>query len=106
MLSTEVMVMIQEALKDEKFSAELFALDTIESIQEKFATKGIELTYDETKTLVQEVVSAMEPTDGELSEDILDDVTGGGPILGFVIAAGLTAAGTYIGWKIAGKCGK
>ena len=50
MLSTEVMVMIQEALKDEKFSAELFALDTIESIQEKFATKGIELTYDETKT--------------------------------------------------------
>ena len=97
---------LQAAMQDKNYVRELMALETIDAIQAKFAEAGIDLTAEEVETIVREVVALEAGTDGELSEDALESVAGGGPILGMAIFLGLTAAGVAIGWKAAGGCKK
>jgi len=97
---------LQAAMQDKNYVRDLMALETIDAIQAKFAEAGIDLTAEEVETIVREVVALEAKTDGELSEDALESVAGGGPILGMAIFLGLTAAGVAIGWKAAGGCKK
>lgn len=106
MVREEVVNQIKALEGDKAFFEDLFAQDTPEKIQAKFASKGIELTLDEVKEIVSTTVEAMESTSGsnELDETALDNVSGGF-VAGAAIFLGMTAAGCYVGWKLAkGKC--
>ena len=85
---------IKEALSDESFTKELFALETAEEAQVKLREKGIELSLDEINA-IPKTLRKMYDSNGELSEDALEDVAGG------VIATG-TAAAILIGASIEG----
>lgn len=94
---------MQVVMQDKQYVKELMALESIEDIKDKFACAGIDFTTEEIEELVAAVVASTASEDGELSENTLDNVTGGS-ILGMAIFIGLTAVGVYIGWKAAGRC--
>lgn len=104
----ELMQKLKEVEKDADFMKMLFEQDSPEKIQGAFATKGIELTLDEVKTLVVNVMNSVEKKDGEIDEAALDAVSGGFAIsamIGLVCAALMAAGGAAIGWRLAkGKC--
>ena len=97
---------LQEALQDKKYAEELLALETVEDIQAKLEEKGIVMTCDEVQTLVDEVVTHLDQTEGELDEADLTAVAGGNPLLGMAIIICCIAIGVWIGWKAAGGCKK
>ena len=105
-MTNKNMEQLKAAMQDKNYVKELMALETIDAIQAKFAEAGIDLTAEEVETIVHEVVALEANADGELSEEALESVAGGGAILGMAIFIGLTAAGVYIGWKAAGGCNK
>lgn len=65
---------LQEALQDQKFVEELFALETPEEAKAKLQEKGVEITVEELKAVMAYVSKS---ASGELSEDDLEDVAGG-----------------------------
>lgn len=108
MTTQELMIKLKEIEKDEDFMKELFELDSIEKIKDAFASKELYLSTDEVKVIVSKVVDATEEK-GELSENFLENVSGGivitSAMVGWGCAALLAAGGTIIGWKLAkGKC--
>ena len=72
----ELEPLLSEAFADEEFVTALFALDTAEEAQAMLKDKGIEMTLDEVKRLPDAMAMAR-TSEGELSEDDLEDVSGG-----------------------------
>ena len=87
---------IKEIFNDEEFVKELLSLDAAEEIQALLKTKGIELDLDQiekAKAFIAKKLALVEAGD-ELSDDDLDEVSGGFAIttLG-VVSALISAAG-------------
>ena len=100
---------LKELENDKTFMTMLFAQDTPEKIQEAFASKGIDLTLDQVKSLVVSTVNAAENNGDEIDETALDNVAGGFAIttavVGWACASLIAAGGIAIGWRLAkGKC--
>ena len=96
--------------EDKEFMQFLFAQDSYEKIQEAFASKDVELSIDEVKELVSDVLAQTENSSAELNENELENVAGGfitvAAAVGLAkvaLVAGMSIAGGVIGWKLAGK---
>ena len=81
MNKTMYMQQINELLEsDESFVAALLSAEDAEAVQTVFADYGIDLSLDEVETLIargqKEIQKCL--ADGELSEESLEDVAGGG----------------------------
>ena len=74
---SEVQNLISEAFADAEFAEEMSMVETAEEAQAKLAEKGISLTLDEIDE-IPKMMSMVSAGEGELSEDELEDVAGGG----------------------------
>ena len=95
---------LQQVMQNKQYAEELMAPETTEEIQAKFAEAGIEFSADEVEKIVEFVASQPVTKDEELSEDSLENVTGGVFPIGMAIFLGLTILGVAIGWAAAGGC--
>jgi hypothetical protein len=66
---------IREIFSDEAYVSSLLALETPEEVKASVAEKGIDLSETEIATLLDTLQKAQ--SDGELSEEALETVTGG-----------------------------
>lgn len=66
---------IEQLMDSEKFVQKLNMTNGVEEMQELFAQYGVEVPLEELNKMV---VSTSVGTDGELNEDALDNVAGGG----------------------------
>ena len=72
---------IKEVFSDEAFVVEMLGLENPEDVQALLKTKGIELDLEEIckfGEILDKKLNAMAAEDGEISEDDLEDVAGGG----------------------------
>jgi len=67
--------MIENLLNSETFMEAASGIQTLEQLQKLFAQNGVELTMEELKALT---ASAGAEANGELSDEELDNVAGGG----------------------------
>ena len=81
---------------EKSFIDELTGTKSIEGVQQLFAEHGITLSLEETKTILKSIKGQLD-NPSEISEDVLEDVTGGSlTVLGFAgvaIASFLVASG-------------
>ena len=103
-MTDQRMEKLQSVMQDKQYVEELMALETIDEIKDKFASVGIEFTTEEVEEIVEEVLANLDNKDNELSENALENVTGGSVIVGMAIFLAFTATGVAIGWKSAGSC--
>lgn len=104
----EKAMQLEAILKNSEFVNKAAKLTTAEELQALIASYGLELTMEEVIGFCELVAKEKEKMDnngGELSEEALDDVAGGGVlfILGCVglgvVAVGGLACGIYNGYK-------
>lgn len=88
---------LQVALEDEAFVTKVAQLTTKDELKEAFLEKGITLD-DELVTMVKDNLDTIRET-GELSEELLDAVSGGS-ILGGIVMIGAGYVTGKIVWKI------
>lgn len=93
---------LAELFQNEQFKKEANELKTAEELQRLFASYGLELSLDEVYSLCEKIALNMEK--GELSEDELENVSGGFAITAGVVALGVgcigaLALGIYNGYK-------
>lgn len=107
-ITKENAVKLESILKNEEFVAKASTIATAEELQALFAEFGLELTVDEVIyfcDLVAKEKERMDANGGELCEDDLDNVAGGGVlfVLGCVglgvLAVGGLACGIINGYK-------
>jgi len=95
-------------LRDEAFCQKLITVKTLEEAQTLFAENGVELTTEEIKALLQVIAKAAKmicDNDGELPEEMLDEVSGGGWSWGGFLAAIGIGAGSGAGVVAAAGAG-
>ena len=97
---------LRELMKDEAFVKELSAKIEAEDAQKYFAEHGVDFTMEEIKA-IGSALNCSVKSNGELSEDDLEQVSGGCLIFGIIsgIVAGAALIGTiysigrdYWGW--------
>ena len=66
---------LEKVLADEAFVKELAEMENPEEVQAALNAKGAEITVDEVKAIAK---SLSQQAEGELDEDALEDVAGGG----------------------------
>ena len=76
---------IKEVFSDEAFVKELLSKETPEEVQAMLEDKDIEMSVSEIVKLREMIIKKIENPDVELSEDELEDVSGG--VLPLMIAA-------------------
>ena len=83
--------LIREVFSDETYVKNLFKSESWEAAQASLKEKGIDLSVEEIKNIVNKAKAAEE---GELSDDELENVAGGIEVLfGIVITVGGMAIG-------------
>ena len=89
---------LMELLKNEDFCVKFFdTLEDMTGLTALLEANGISVTDEEVKAIVKIAKQQMVKADGaELSEDDLDDVTGG--VIGWVIAG--VASGIFFGYQV------
>jgi len=90
---------IKEIFADEAFVSSILEMETPEEVQKALADKGLDLSVDEINT-IKESLSAEE---GELSDEQLEDVSGGSitaVICGLIIGGAALAGGVSLGKAI------
>jgi hypothetical protein len=75
---------IKDIFSDEAYVSSLLALETPEEVQASLAEKGLDLSETEITTILDSIQTYAQ-SDGELSEDALETVTGG--IIGLIVFA-------------------
>ena len=115
MYNKEFVDSLNSLLSDSSFVEKLSEVETVEEITTLFAERG--LTVEDTD-LEQILVGIRKYADNdELSEDMLEDVSGGFAISGLICAGAMIGSAIVVGyvvWKVgkwiidrrnAGKCG-
>ncbi len=64
-------------MENEQFTAEMEKAESAEQFQEVLARYGVELSLEEIQREMKQAEEAAENSEGELSEDALEDVAGG-----------------------------
>ena len=75
---------IQEVFSDEAFLKEIFSKDTPEEVQTILAEKDIELSIEDILTL-RKIIEKKLNQGVELSDDDLEDVSGGVVVIGAIV---------------------
>jgi len=68
---------LKEVMADKTFAGKLLSLEEPEDVKKALEEKGVSLTLDEIRQMAEDAIRADEG-DGELFEDELDMVAGGG----------------------------
>ena len=68
---------LKEVMADKTFAEKLLSLEEPEDVKKALEEKGVSLTLDEIRQMAEDAIRADEG-DGELFEDELDMVAGGG----------------------------
>ena len=90
---------LKSLMADEAFVSKLLERETPEEVCAAFEKEGITVTADEISKIKEKLEGA--ETEGELSEDALEEVAGGFVLLWTAITYGVTAlTGIGIGEKI------
>ncbi len=89
---------IKELFSDEAFVNSILEMETPEEVQKALAEKGIDLTIDEICTIQK----SLSQSDGELSEDDLENVAGGSIIATLIIVAAGIAGAASLGKAVHG----
>ena len=94
---------LKELFLSESFKKEAESVKTAEELQEVFRKNGLEMTIEEVVDLCGKIARQMEAGEnGEISEDALEDVTGGiaWALIGLgVLCVGAVALGIYNGYQ-------
>ena len=88
---------LSELFQKKEFKAEAEACKTMEDFQKCFAKHGVEMTEEEVVDIVRQIAEKQqEVDDGQISEDELENVSGGFAIstLAFCIVVGVACAGS------------
>ena len=98
-MTNEMMDRVKALMEDDSFDKEIENLETAEELQKALEARGVEITVQE----VEEICVGITSKKGtELGEDDLDNVSGGGILLGCaLIAAGWAVS--YGAGYVAGK---
>ena len=92
---------IREVFSDEKFVKSLMELETPEEVQKALAEKDIDLSVEDIKKIAELL---QKKADGELSDDELESVAGGGICLGIAVVVYATfGAAFYVNRKTRGR---
>ena len=75
---------IQEVFSDESFLKEIFSKDTPEEVQTILAEKDIELSIEDILTL-RKIIEKKSNQGVELSDDDLEDISGGVVVIGAIV---------------------
>ena len=96
MSQEELKAKMEEAVKDEAFMNQLAEAENAEEAQKLFESKGISLSLEEVKALASQLKSAS----GELSDDALENVSGGlaTPVLVIIGGTVLLKIASKIKW--------
>lgn len=84
---------IKEVFSDQAFVDSMLGMETAEDVQKALAEKGLELSLSE----IQSIKNSLENSEGELSEESLENVAGGSVtaiVCGLIIGAA-AAGGTF-----------
>ena len=94
--------LIKDVFADEEFVKRLLCLETPQEVQAAMSGKGIDLTVDQIVKIKELVVKRLDAGQ-ELSDEELEDVTGGSIlVLGLTLAAASAVAGLLAGGLLAG----
>lgn len=90
---------IKEVFSDQAFVESMLEMETAEDVQKALAEKGLDLSLAE----IQSIKNSLENTEGELSEESLENVAGGsitaivcGLIIGGAVAGGAFGLGKAV----------
>lgn len=90
--------LLKEVLSDADFAKSLIEMDTPEAVQSALKEKGIDLSLEDI-TAIQNILTNQ--SEGELSEDDLENVAGGSlTIMGAIAIAGIIGAAVGGGIKL------
>ena len=92
---------MEETFQDQAFEEKVLNCESKAELKELFASKGIEMSDEEIKQMVDHVNSLLADGD-ELSEDSLDQVSGG---IG-IAAAGAILGGAYVAGRLYARYAK
>lgn len=67
---------MEEVMADKAFAEKLVSLKELEDVKKELEDKGVDLTVDEIKQII-ETLGNEEEVDGELSDDELEEAAGG-----------------------------
>ena len=89
--------LLKELFSDEAFVASILELETAEDVQAALKKKGVELSLDEITAIQKALVNSSEEASAELSDDDLENVSGGSvtAIIGAAVA-GVIALGSAV----------
>ncbi|MEN1761408.1 MULTISPECIES: hypothetical protein [Anoxynatronum] len=77
-MEDKMMLLKQKLEADEKLAEKLFQLETAEEVQVLLKDNDVEMTLEEINTVREALIKAMERSEeSELSEEDLEEVTGG-----------------------------
>lgn len=76
-MDTRKMEKLNELFADAAFAEQVRTLDTAEELQALLAEKGIELTQEEFEAMLEACEKLMGQADGELTDEQMEDVSGG-----------------------------
>lgn len=93
---------IMELENDTEFTGKLMNCDSAEKVQALYKENGVELSIEQVNDLLKsvgELILKLDQNDGELTDDELEQISGGWSWLGALkgIGAGLAAAAVVIG---------
>lgn len=103
-MTDERIVLLEKALEDEIFVEKIANIESEAALKELFASKGIDMTVEETTVFCKSVRNALEDNDEEFTEESLEDVSGGfGIVSGLLYVGGMYVAGRIVGSAIKKK---
>lgn len=95
--------LIKDVFADEEFVKRLLCLETPQEVQAVMSGKGIDLTVDQIVKIKELIIKRLD-AGRELSEEELEDVTGGSILVaGLTLAAITGVAGILAGGLVAGS---
>ncbi len=96
---------LQQLMQDEEFLKEILVLETAEEVQQAFKEKDVDISIEDLKK-IKELIKKSINEDYELTEEELEEITGGSFLTALIIQPILTAffsvIGTSLGQKIFG----
>ena len=99
-MTNEMLLKAQELFESEAFGKEIETCETVEEIHKALEAHGVELTLEETEQICVGIAAAQNKD--ALGEADLDNVSGGGVLLGIAMIAGAWAF-CYVAGYVVGK---
>lgn len=71
---------VKKLLESAEFTQKMLACEQPEQVQALFEERGVEISLEEIKAIGVRLRTLLNPAEGELDEDALEDIAGGGVV--------------------------